>query len=83
MTKEVSEKTREDRVCRELVKHGLALIKIPSRFWLRDFYAPGYMILEGNIVVSGVYQRQYEDTLEHVEWYAFVHLANKANKEAA
>jgi hypothetical protein len=75
-------KTREDRVRRELGKGGLALSKMPSRFWLRDFYYPGYMILEGNVVVSGASQRKYEDTLQHVEWYAFERLANHVNNGA-
>ncbi len=83
MIKEVSEKTRECRVRRELVKHGLRLSKVPGRSWLKQYYCVGYMILEGNTVVSGYYQRRYQDTLSQVEWYAFEHLANKADKGAA
>jgi hypothetical protein len=69
---EVSEKKREDRARRALAKHGLILKKTPSRSWLRQHYGPGYMIIDyRNCVISGACNREYEDTLEHIEWYAF------------
>jgi hypothetical protein len=76
---EVSVKAREDRVRRALAKYDLALKKTPSRSWLRSYYGPGYMIVDeySNVVVSGAQQREYEDNLEYVEWYAFEHLVAK------
>ncbi|MER9223778.1 hypothetical protein NKI48_34030 [Mesorhizobium sp. M0644] len=60
-------KTREDRARRRLARLGYRLNKTPSRSWLRAEYGPGYMILDGNTVVSGCSGRQYSDTLERVE----------------
>jgi hypothetical protein len=31
-----------------------------------------------NQVVSGAHQREYEDTIEHVEYFAFNHLPSRA-----
>jgi|SRR5271167_4329642 len=80
MVMQVSVKTREDRVRRELAKHDLSLKKTPHRSWLRQYYDSGYMIIDpySNCVVSGAFQRGYEDTLEHVEWYAFGRLSGGA-----
>jgi hypothetical protein len=33
-------------------------------------------------VVSGAHQREYEDTIEHVEWFAFNHLPNRSAQTA-
>jgi hypothetical protein len=34
------------------------------------------MIVNGNIVVSGAHQREYEDDIDRVEWFAFSYLPN-------
>jgi hypothetical protein len=74
----VSEKAREDRVRRALAKHGYVLKKTPARSWQRAHYPVGYQIVDDrNTVVAGCYQREYEDTLERVEWFAFEHLPAK------
>ncbi|MER9251690.1 hypothetical protein NKI59_07720 [Mesorhizobium sp. M0598] len=59
--------TREDRARRQLARLGFRLNKTPSRSWLRAEYGPGYMILDGNTVVSGCSDHEYSDTLERVE----------------
>jgi hypothetical protein len=50
-----SQKTREDRVRRNLAKSGLYLRKTPSRSSLRKYYGAGYMIINAyrNEVVFG------------------------------
>lgn len=58
-----SEKSHENYLRRKLAKHGYRLIKTPSRSWLRSYYPVGYMILDGNTVVSGCSEREYVDTL--------------------
>ncbi|RWO85753.1 hypothetical protein [Mesorhizobium sp.] len=60
-------KAREDRARRRLARLGYRLNKTPSRSWLRAYYGPGYMILDGSTVVSGCSDREYSDTLERVE----------------
>lgn len=60
-------KRREDRARRQLARMGYRLNKTPTRSWLRAYYGPGYMILDGNTVVSGCFGREYSDTLERVE----------------
>ncbi len=73
---EASLKIREDRARRALAKRGYILRKTPARSWLRQYYEPGYMIIEANrnLVVSGCGQREYEDNIEQVEWFAFERL---------
>jgi hypothetical protein len=66
----LSPKVREDRVRRMLAKKGFRLEKTPARSWLRAHYEPGYMICEGNTVISGCLGRAYTDTLEQVEAFA-------------
>ncbi|WP_104823106.1 hypothetical protein [Rhizobium sp. NXC24] len=69
----LTEKIREDRVRRALKKRGMRLAKTPSRSWLRDYYGPGYMIIDTtlNAVVSGGSNRAYSDSLEDVEDFTF------------
>lgn len=76
---EVSVKTREDRVRRTLAKHGLILKKTPSRSWLRQYYGPGYMIVDPfkNWVVAGASNREYDCDLGYVEWHAFEKLVKQ------
>jgi hypothetical protein len=80
MNTELSLGVREGRVRRALAKHDLILKKTPSRSWLRQIHGPGYMIVDEyrNQVVSGAHQREYEDTIERVEYFAFNHLPNCA-----
>lgn len=73
-----SEKNREDRVRRALAKHDYVLKKTPARSWLREYYGPGYMIIDdSNTVVEGCSSRGYESDLERVEWFAFEYLPHK------
>jgi hypothetical protein len=75
MDTELSLGVRESRVRRALAKYDLVLKKTPSRSWLREHYGPGYMIVnDRNVVVSGAHQREYEDTIDRVEHFAFNHL---------
>ncbi|MER9927180.1 hypothetical protein NKJ84_30830 [Mesorhizobium sp. M0048] len=60
-------KIREDTARRRLARLGFRLNKTPSRSWLRAEYGPGYIILDGNTVVSGCSGHEYSDTLERVE----------------
>jgi hypothetical protein len=65
---EPSIKMREDRARRALAKHYYHLRKTPSRSWLRQYYDPGYMIMDRtNTVREGCYSREYQATLERVE----------------
>jgi hypothetical protein len=72
-TIETSLKAREDRARRVLAKYGYVLRKTPARSWLRQYYGPGYMIVEihRNLVVSGCGSRPYQDRIEGIERYAF------------
>jgi hypothetical protein len=76
MNTELSLGVREGRVRLALAKYDMILKKTPSRSWLRQHYGPGYMIVNGNIVVSGAHQREYEDDIDRVEWFAFSYLPN-------
>lgn len=58
---------RERKARNHLKKLGLRLNKTPARHWTRAHYPVGYMILRGNQVVHGCFQREYEMTLEQVE----------------
>jgi hypothetical protein len=78
METELSLQVREGRVRRALAKHDLALKKTPSRSWLRQYYGAGYMVInDRNVVVSGAHQREYEDDIDRVEWFAFSYLPNQ------
>jgi hypothetical protein len=79
MKNELSLGVREGRVRRALAKYDLILKKTPSRSWLRQIHGPCYMIVDEyqNLIVSGAHHREYEDTIEHVEWFAFNHLRNR------
>lgn len=63
----ITDKIREDRARRLLIKHGYRLKKSPSRAWERQYYGPGYMILRDNLVQWGCYSRQWDLTLDEVE----------------
>jgi hypothetical protein len=82
MDTELSLGVRESRVRRALAKYDLVLKKTPSRSWLRKIHGPGYMIVDEyqNFVVSGAHNREYEDTIDHVEWFAFNHLPKRGAK---
>jgi hypothetical protein len=74
---------REGRVRRALAKYDMILKKTPSRSWLRQAHGAGYMVVnDHNLVVSGAHGREYEDTIEHVENFAFNHLPTRAAKTA-
>jgi hypothetical protein len=65
---EPSIKVREDRARRALAKHDYCLRKTPSRSWLREYYGPGYMIIDqSNTVRAGSSSRQYDANLKDVE----------------
>jgi hypothetical protein len=75
---ELSIGVREGRVRRALAKHGMVLKKTPGRSWLRQAHGAGYMVVDDhNMVVSGAHNREYEDTIEHVEYFAFNHLPTR------
>jgi hypothetical protein len=77
MEPELSLQVREGRVRRALAKYDLILKKTPSRSWLRQIHGAGYMIVnDHNVVVSGAHQREYEDDIDRVEWFAFSYLPN-------
>ena len=64
-------KTREDRVRRRLVKMGYLLHKTPARSSLRGSYGIGYMVVtRNNTVVAGCCGHDYSETLEDVEAFA-------------
>ena len=64
-------KAREDRIRRVCAKHDCRLKKTPSRHWTREWYGPGYMIIDSsNTVVEGCGFRQYDADIERAEWYA-------------
>ncbi len=66
-----TDKIREDRIRRLLIKNGYRLYKTPARSWLRQYYGPGYMIVdERNTIVSGCAGREYSATLDDVEAFA-------------
>ncbi|MCY1740391.1 hypothetical protein [Ensifer sp. SL37] len=59
----------ESKIRRELSKLGYRLNKTPSRSWMRAEYGVGYQVINGNNVVMGASQREYEATLAEVqEW---------------
>ena len=64
---------REDRVRRVLAKRGYILRKTPARSWLRQFYEPGYRIIEvaRDLLVSDSGDCEYQDDIEQVGWFAF------------
>lgn len=67
-----TEKIREDRVRRALIRAGYMLKKTPARSWRREHVGIGYMIVDlNNCVVSGGTLQPYSDTLEDVEAFAF------------
>ncbi|WP_319796608.1 hypothetical protein [Nitrobacter sp.] len=67
-------KSREDRLRRRLAKLGLRLAKTPARSSLREFYGPGYMVVDDtNTARLGASQRAYEASLEEVEEFASSH----------
>jgi hypothetical protein len=77
MNTELSIPVGEGRVRRSLAKHGLTLKKTPSRSWLHQIHGAGYMIVnDHNVVVSGAHQREYEDDIDRIEWFAFSYLPN-------
>lgn len=66
-----TEKSRENRVRRQLARQGYALKKTPARSAYRQWYGPGYMIVdERNVVISGAINRPYSDSLADVGAYA-------------
>ena len=69
-------KSRENRARRQLSRMGYRLEKTPARSWQRDHYPPGYMILQGGIVVEGGSSRRWEATLEQVETFTASALAH-------
>jgi hypothetical protein len=75
---ELSIIAREGRVRRALAKYDMILKKTPSRSWMRKVHAAGYMVVDDhNMVVSGAHSREYEDTIESVEYFAFNHLPTR------
>lgn len=58
----------ESTIRRQLNKLGLYLKKTPSRSHLRDWYGPGFMVVDGytNTVVLGCFHRAYDATLDEV-----------------
>lgn len=55
----------ENTIRRRLRAKGLRLEKTPSRHWTRDWYGPGYMVIDDrNMVVLGASQRPYDGTLD-------------------
>jgi hypothetical protein len=69
-----SVKIREQRVRRVLARNGMRLRKSRTTSPEREYYGPGYMILdERNDIREGGASRQYETDLRGVEWFAFAH----------
>lgn len=67
----LTEKAREGRLRRKLAKTGHRLCKTPRGSWLHAYYGAGYMIVNAsNIAVSGIFGREYSDTLEDAEAFA-------------
>ena len=63
--------SREARSRRLLAKSGHRLQKTPARFWTRQHYCPGYMVLTGsNLVVLGCSRYEYDGTIEEIEAFA-------------
>lgn len=61
-----STKSTENHARSALANMGYTLKKTPSRHWTREYYGCGYMVLEGNQVLAGAAQREYEMTLDDV-----------------
>ena len=54
----------ESTIRRRLRAKGLRLEKAPARHWTRDWYGPGYMVIDDrNMVVLGASRRPYDGTL--------------------
>lgn len=81
----MSTKIREDRLRRLLTKHDHKLLKTPARSWFREYYGPGYMIINtlNNTIVSGCYWREYQDTLEGAEAFANTLVSQQSSRRAA
>ncbi|WP_454684878.1 hypothetical protein [Ancylobacter moscoviensis] len=57
----------ESTIRRRLAKAGFTLQKTPSRHWTRDWYGPGYMVIDDtNTVRLGATHRPYDGRLEDV-----------------
>ena len=62
---------RERKLRHALDRFGYRLAKTPARSWLRSYYGPGYMVLDGNTAIFGCCSRGYEATLDEVEaWFS-------------
>ena len=61
-------KNREKQARGLLAMYGYVLKKSPANSWERKYYGPGYMILENNTVKWGCYNRQWDMSLEDVEY---------------
>lgn len=61
----------ESAIRRALSKAGLRLQKTPPRHPSRDWYGPGYMVVDNrNTVVLGATSRPWDATLMEVEAFA-------------